>query len=327
MNRVDADLVSVACFAVTKRPSGPPPELRSSAIRLAKSMNYRNMSWKHRKRIAVLINSFSNFNTNLLKEIRNEARNSGYDIAIIPIENISQLNDQVYDGAFIISCSSDQVFWSEKFRIPLVVINHYGNPMENISNILPDADQEIRAAMEHFIALGHRKIARIRFRGKFSTEREQQRGIKELYRIAEDYQMQNSIANLCADDFQDEIAKVLELADQGYTAFLVVMSDWIPQLLKSIRETGRDVPRDISLIAYECSLSAWQTPPVTTLQFDYPLIARTAFEQLFKRKKNRKDFQIAIPCKLILRASTAPLSSGANADPEPKRKAGKNIIR
>ena len=283
------------------------PELRCSAVQLAKSMNYRNMSWKHRKRIAVLINSFVEFNVNLLKKIRIEALNYGCDIAIIPFEDISLLNDQIFDGAFIISCSSDQIRWNEKFRIPLVVINNYGNPMENISTILPDADQEIRIAMEHFISLGHRKIARIRFRSETTTERGLQRGVKELRRIARDHQLQDPVVNLVADDFPDEIAKVLELADQGYTAFLVVMSAWIPQLLKAIRETGREVPRDISLIAYECSISAWQNPPVTTIDYDYPQIVKTAFEQLFKGKKSQKDFLITIPCKLIQRESTAPV--------------------
>lgn len=284
------------------------PELRRKAVQLAKSMNYRNMSWKHRKRIAVLINSFSNFNIDLLNEIRKEAQKIRCDIAIIPIENINQLSEQVYDGAFIISCSSVQVRWNEKFRIPLVVINHYGDPVECISSIFPDADQEIRTAMEHLIALGHRKIARIRFRGTYSTEREQQRGVEELCRIAEKYQLQNSIKNVCVRNYDEGIRKVLELSKLGYTAFLVVMSDWTPKLLQSLREIGKEVPRDISLITYEYNLSASQNPPLTTLQYDYAQIVKTAFDRLFREMKNTRDCsQIMVPCKLIQRASTARL--------------------
>lgn len=284
------------------------PELRRKAVQLAKSMNYRNMSWKHRKRIAVLVNSFSDFNIALFNEIRKEARKIRCDIAIIPIENINQLNDQIYDGAFIISCSSVQVYWNEKFRIPLVVINHYGDPIECISSIFPDADQEVRTAMEHLIALGHRKIARIRFRGTFSTQQEQQRGVKELCRIAEKYQLRDPIRNVCVRNYDEGIREVLDLADRGYTAFLVVMSDWTPKLLQSLRETGRKVPRDISLITYECELSASQDPPLTTLQYDYARIVRIAFNQLFREMKNTRDYsQIMVPCKLILRSSTAEL--------------------
>ena len=284
------------------------PELRRKAVQLAKSMNYRNLSWKHRKRIAVLVNSFSNFNVDLLNEIRKEAQKIRCDIAIIPIENINQLSDQVYDGAFIISCSAVQVRWNEKFKIPLVVINHYGDPVECISSIFPDADQEIRMAMEHFIALGHRKIARIRFRGTYSTDREQQRGVEELCRIAERHQLQNSIRNVCVRNYDEGIRKVLELSNLGYTAFLVVMSDWTPKLLQSLREIGKEVPRDISLITYECNLSANQNPPLTTLQYDYARIVKTAFDQLFKEMKNTRDYsQIMVPCKLVMRDSTAEL--------------------
>lgn len=284
------------------------PELRRKAVQLAKSLNYRNMSWKHRKRIAVIINSFSDFNINLLTEIRALAQKKQCDTAIIPIENINQLNDQIFDGAFIISCSAFQVKWNEKFRIPLVVINHYGDITENISEIFPDADQEIRVALEHFIRLGHRRIARIRFQGTYSTEREQQRGVNELIRISGKHGLEEPVINVCVSDFDEMIKKVLELSEEGCTAFLLVMSDYAPYLLKALYETGKRIPEDISVITYECGLSALQTPPLTTLQYDYCRIVEAAFEQLFKEMKEEPEYsRIMVPGKLILRASTAPV--------------------
>ena len=34
------------------------PEIRNQALQLAKQMNYRNASWRHKKNIAVLVSNF-----------------------------------------------------------------------------------------------------------------------------------------------------------------------------------------------------------------------------------------------------------------------------
>ena len=281
-------------------------EIRVQVLKLAAEMNYHNCSWRHKKRLAVLVNSFSDFNVHLLNQILIRAETEDCFISIIHGRDIEQLNDQMFDGAFAISRDAAQLSWNEKFRMPLVILNQYGDPSERISSIFPDADHEVRTAMEHFLSLGHRRIARIRFHRKNSTERELLRGVNEFYRIADNYGIRTSVCNLCVEDFESEITSVLELADQGFTAFLVVMSDWSPRLLHAIRQSGRTVPDDISLITYEYKGSAYQNPPLTTLQYDYQQLVKTAFDQILKEIAGEKPVaQVQIPCCLIIRNSTA----------------------
>lgn len=282
-------------------------EIRTQVLRLAKELNYHNASWRHKRNLAVLVSHFSDFNVHLLNRILIEARANNCSVSIMHYQDIDLLNDQMFDGAFSISHDPVQLKWCEKFRMPLVVLNQFGDPVERISSVFPDADHEVRTAVEHFIALGHRKIARIRFRAKRSTARELQRGVSELFRVAELHGIRDQVRNLCLDDFEEEIRSVVRLIGEGYTAFLVVMSDWTPRLIHAIRQTGREIPDDISLITYEYEGSAYQNPPLTTLQYDYESLIKAAFEQLFKEIAGEKETpQIQIPCKLNIRNSTGP---------------------
>lgn len=282
-------------------------DIRIQALRLAKELNYHNASWRHKRNLAVVVSHFSDFNSHLLNRILIEARANDCSVSIVPCQDIDLLNDQMFDGAFSISQDSAQLKWCEKFRMPLVVLNQFGDPVERISAVFPDADHEVRTAVEHFISLGHRKIARIRFRGRRATQRELLRGVGELHRVAGAHGIRDQVCSLCLNDFEQGIDSVIRLIGEGYTAFLVVMSDWAPRLLHAIRQTGREVPDDISLITYEYEGSAYQNPPLTTLQYDYEKLVKTAFEQLFREIAGEKDIpQIQIPCKLNIRNSTGP---------------------
>ena len=102
--------------------------------------------------------------------------------------------------------------------------------------------------------------------------------------------------------------KVLQLADEGFTAFLVVISDWTPRLLQAIRKRGLRIPEDISVITYEYDNSAYQEPPLTTIEYNYEQLVRKAIEQLKKEIAGKKIVpEIQISCKLNIRNSTAAL--------------------
>ena len=161
--------------------------------------------------------------------------------------------------------------------------------------------------MTHFIKLGHRKIARIRFVSKKLSKRELARGTDEFYRIAAQNGIRDRVCSLCVEKSEDDvIEKVLHLADEGFTAFLVVISDWSAYLLNALRQAGRRVPEDISLITYENATSAYLDPPLTTIEYDYEQLVRKAFEQLKNEIAGKEIIpESQIPCKLNIRSSTA----------------------
>lgn len=96
---------------------------------------------------------------------------------------------------------------------------------------------------------------------------------------------------------------------KGFTAFLAVISDLAPRLLQMVRQRNLRIPEDISLIAYEYDNSAYQTPPLTTIEYNYEQLVRKAIEQLKNEIAGKKIVTvIQIPCKFNIRSSTAALS-------------------
>ena len=287
-------------------------DTRNQVLRLARKMKYRNLSWRHRRKIAVLLDFFADFNDHILNQIIEESRRMKFSFSIITMENLDLLNDQFFDGAILISKDLEQIKWCEKFKMPLVVINQFGNPLENIASVFPDADHEVRTAMMHFVSLGHKKIARIHPVAKKLIKKS--RGTNEFYRIAEENGIRDQVCSLCVGTSKDEVIKnVLRLANEGFTAFLLVISDSTSSLLHAIQQNGLRIPEDISLITYEYNSSAYLNPPQTTIEYNYEQLVRKAIEQLkneIARKKIIPDIQI--PCRLNIRNSTAT--------PPPKQK-------
>lgn len=284
-------------------------DTRNQVMRLAKKMKYRNLSCRHRKRFAVLTGYFGDFDVHILNQILLESERMKFSFSVIPFGNLDPLNDQFFDGAVLISKNPEQTKFCEKFRMPLVVINQYGIPLENIASVFPDADHEVRTAMMHFIKLGHRKIARVHPEGKKLTKKELARGTDEFYRIAEENGIRDQVCSLCVESQDQVIEEILHLADEGFTAFLAVISSRASRLLQMVRQRDLRIPEDISLIAYEYDNSAYQTPPLTTIEYNYEQLVRKAIEQLKNEIAGKKIVTVSqIPCKFNIRSSTAALS-------------------
>lgn len=296
--------ISQASRALNRKPDVA-PELREKVLALAKKLNYRNTSGKHTKTIGVLVPWFQFSFDAYVDEIIAQTRQRKLHMIIFPRNDVPALDSQLIDGALAIGerISSE---WGRQHNIPLVVINNFGWVLDNVSSVMPDADGESRQALEHLIALGHRKIARLR--GPVSTDRERNRGLDEFYRIAEQYGIRDSVRNICASSPEEMEMHLRTLLEEGFTAFILIPIEWISRCTKTIRDCGREIPRDVSLIVYEeDAVTPFQSPPLTAFAFDYPELVRKALDQLLLEINGEKgESQIIVPTRLILRESTGP---------------------
>lgn len=296
--------ISQASRALNRKPDVA-PELREKVLALAKKLNYRNTSGKHTKTIGVLVPWFQFSFDAYVDEIIAQTRQRKLHMIIFPRNDVPALDSQLIDGAIAVGelISSE---WGKRHNIPLVVLNNFGWALDHVSSVFPDADGESRQALEHLIALGHRKIARLR--GPVSTDRERNRGLDEFYRIAGQYGIRESVRNICASSPEEMEMHLRTLLEEGFTAFILIPIEWISRCTKTIRDCGREIPRDVSLIVYEeDAVTPFQSPPLTAFAIDYSELVRNALDQLLLEINGEKgESQIVVPTRLILRESTGP---------------------
>ena len=294
--------ISQASRALNRKPDVA-PEIRAKVLALANQRNYRNISGKHTKTIGVLVPWMSASLVPYFNQLIVQTKARNLQLLFIPPNGLGLLDSQLIDGAVTID-SRIPSEWSSWYNIPLVVVNHFGWALDNICSVFPDADGESRLVMEHLIQLGHRKIARLRRTA--ATERELNRGLGEFYRIADQYGIRESVRNLCLEGDAEFEQALRHLLAEGFTAFIIIPMEWTALSMKIIHDSGKEIPRDVSLITYEeSSFSLFQTPPLTTLAFDYPELVRNALDQLHLEMcgQNGKS-QIIVPTKLLVRGST-----------------------
>lgn len=125
-----------------------------------------------------------------------------------------------------------------------------------------------------------------------------------------------------------------ELNDSGVTVPPVVISDWAPvagydaarrligsgevtailcgnddiaiAAAKAARDSGLNVPEDLSLIGFDDQpLSAMWDPPLTTVRQDFVMLGREAFKLLISHRAGSPQNVRIVP-DLVMRGSTAP---------------------
>lgn len=296
--------ISQASRALNRKPDVA-PEIREKVLALAKKLNYRNTSGKHEKTIGVLVPWFQYSFDAFVDEIITQTRQRKLHMIIFPRNDVPALDSQLIDGALAVGerISSE---WGRQHNIPLVVINNFGWVLDHVNSVVPDADGESRQALEHLVALGHRKIARLR--GPVATDRERNRGLDAFYRAAELYGIRESVRNICASSPEEMEMHLRTLLEEGFTAFILIPIEWISRCTKTIRDCGREIPRDVSLIVYEeDAVTPFQSPPLTAFAIDYSELVRNALDQLLLEINGEKgESQIVVPTRLILRESTGP---------------------
>lgn len=299
--------ISQASRALNRKPDVA-PEIREKVLALAKKLNYRNTSGKHVKTIGVLVPWFQYSFDAFVDEIITQTRQRKLHMIIFPRNDVPALDSQLIDGALAVGerISSE---WGRQHNIPLVVINNFGWVLDHVNSVVPDADGESRQALEHLVALGHRKIARLR--GPVATDRERNRGLDAFYRAAELYGIRESVRNICANTPEEMEMHLRSLLDEGFTAFILIPIEWISRCTKTIRDCGREIPRDVSLIVYEeDAVTPFQSPPLTAFAINYAELVRNALDQLLLEINGEKgESQIIVPTKLIVRESTGPCPS------------------
>ncbi|WP_182882975.1 substrate-binding domain-containing protein, partial [Microbispora sp. H10949] len=96
-------------------------------------------------------------------------------------------------------------------------------------------------------------------------------------------------------------------ADEAVTAVFVANDHMAMGVLRALREAGRRVPEDVSVVGFDdVPEAAYFWPPLTTVRQDFGVLGRQAFRLLLQRIAGR-DVESArlVEPELVVRESAA----------------------
>jgi LacI family transcriptional regulator, galactose operon repressor len=174
-----------------------------------------------------------------------------------------------------------------------------------------DVDNEIgaRLAVEHLLALGHRRIACITNASLAYTAASERlagyRGALATAGIAED----PGLVVEGAFDAQSGHRAMAEILARTTPDAIFVASDVVAiGAIAGLRDAGLSVPGDVSVVGFDAiPLAAYLDPPLTTISLPAYDLGRAAGLAILERIAGRPVAgRTLLPTELIVRASTAP---------------------
>jgi LacI family transcriptional regulator len=301
---------------------GVAPTTTQRILEVIESLGYesslvaRSLRRRRTDVIGILVTEFEPFSTELLKGISAAAIGTGYELlayaGLVVGEqrtgwerrSLSRLAGTLIDGAIVVTPSTVMSSTS----IPVVSIDPHTGP-EGHAAIDSDNVGGARAATDHLIALGHRRIAHVRGRAGLASAELREEGYRQalaaagipfdpdLLRVG-GYQLTRTA---------DAARELLTGPDRPTAVFAANDSSAIG-VLDVARELGLRVPEDLSVVGFDdVPLAAGATPPLTTVAQPLHDLGAEALGMLLELLGGREvPAHLQLPTTLVVRGSTAP---------------------
>jgi LacI family transcriptional regulator len=282
----------------------------------------RSLVTKSTQTIALLLPDITNpFYAALVSGIQQRALEAGYTMLLCTTEGdpereeqyLSVLRAKQVDGALVdgLVLPPDRVARFVADGFPIVCLDR---DVDSASVPLVQVDNRLGAklATEHLLSLGHTRVAHVAGAPELGISEQRVAGYREALAEAG---IEPDPALVAVGSFTVEggyeAAKSL-LADGSPTAVFAANDLSAIGVLNAIAESGRRVPADVSVVGFDdLHLSAYTTPPLTTIHQPALEIAERAMQLLLDLSNGRKVRRLrhVLEPALVVRGSTAPPSS------------------
>ncbi len=196
--------------------------------------------------------------------------------------------------------------------IPCVIINNYVDDLE-ASCIAIDNTGGAEAAVDYLISLGHRKIAHIsgdlvtqaasqRYEGYRRALKKHNIAFGEEYLFKTDYS--RGQARLAAE-------KLLKMPNPPSAVF-VASDSMALEVMTVLKEGGKEIPRDLSIVGFDDNPSGLYGPvALTTVRQPLIRMAEESVKELKRLMSDKKPKvkRVILPAELVIRESCQPVKS------------------
>ncbi|SEM70329.1 LacI family DNA-binding transcriptional regulator [Lihuaxuella thermophila] len=309
------------------------PQTKEKILQIAKELNYfpnavaRSLVQKKTYTIGVFFGNKMNsgfdhpFFLDVISAVREVAGNAGYDLLVFTNKNKERATyttlcrERSVDGVVLLLTGE-----GKRRTEPLVELQNSGIPCiaidipligEKTAYVESDNYAGAKLAVQHLIDLGHRRIAFIGGDEISKTSYDRLRGYQDTL-------MENRIGFdptlIRLGYFSKEKAALgtreLMANKPDITAFFAASDEMAFSVIKTLRDLGKRVPDDISVVGFDDIKEAeFFEPRLTTVRQDKYQLGSEAARMLLNIIEN-PDYQptpVTLPSQLIIRQSTAVL--------------------
>ncbi|WP_375322649.1 HTH-type transcriptional repressor PurR [Aliivibrio logei] len=269
-------------------------------LNYAPSAVARSLKCNTTRTIGMLVTqSFNPFFAEVMHGVENYCYKQGYTLFMCNTEGdldkqkhyLRMLSEKRVDG-LLVMCSdlNEQLLalLEKNTELPMVIMD-WGPDSPRTDKIIDNSEKGGYLATKHLIENGHEKIACITGQLDKLTCKERVRGFERA--LAES----NLSANpdwILEGDFEcasasKAVDKVLAMTERP-TALFCFNDIMALAAISKIQQAGLKVPEDISVIGYDnIELSAYFSPPLTTIHQPKRRVGKTAVEILLERIKDK----------------------------------------
>ena len=211
--------------------------------------------------------------------------------------------------------------WHHDMPVPVVTVSGH-NQVKGVTNIVLDHPHAAQIALKHLLQLGHRKIAFIKGQ-EFSSDTEVRwQAILDAATALNLPISKNLVVQLEGDSPSPElgykVTRKLLAGRENFSALFAFNDISAMGAIRAIRDSGMNVPEDISIVGFDdIQSAAYQIPGLTTVRQPLRKMGKIAAETLLRRINRpglEHEKQITVEPELIIRETTRALRSKEQED-------------
>ena len=199
-------------------------------------------------------------------------------------------------------------------QVPLVSVSGHRD-VPGVTNIVLDHARAATLAMEHLTKLGHREMAFIKgqeFSSDTAVRWESVRRAAEALGVPINERLVVQLeGESSSPELGFQVARKLLASGEPFTALFAFNDISAIGAIQALREAGRRIPEDVSVVGFDdIQSAAFQNPALTTVRQPLREMGMLAAETLLRRiaAPARAPYpkEIVVQPELICRASSAP---------------------
>ena len=204
-----------------------------------------------------------------------------------------------------------------QIHVPIVLINQHAERSDASFHVVALEERlGARVAVEHLLALGHRRIGYLGLGNRERSNRERLAGYRDAMRavgvaVSPAWTLVVPEASTQTDsDVGVGREKLAGLLSAGVTALLCYNDRVAIGALRACRAQGIAVPCDLSIVGFDdLEPASWVTPSLTTVRQPRWEMGRLAMEMMLALLEGKQPDDCRIMPTLVVRESTTPPGS------------------